>query len=474
MTDTAATPQPTDLPATRGGLRDSGYFWRSIREEMRFNLATALRAGDGLFPGIVGYEHTVIPALVNAILAGQDVLLLGERGQAKSRLARSLTGLLDEWIPVLGGTDIPDDPISPATKQGRTIVGDAGDAAPVRWQHRSERFAEKLATPDTSIADLIGEIDPIKIAEGRYLTDEEALSPGLIPASNRSIFNLNELPDLSERIQVGLLNILEEQDVQIRGFRMRIPIDVFIVASANPEDYTNRGRIITPLKDRFGSQIRTHYPHTAELEMEIADQERAGIEAEGVSLAFPDYMKQVIAMATRLARQSEDVSSRSGVSVRATIANFELAEASALQRALRNGESSAAPRISDLDACVEPTIGKLEFEHFGSRSDADIVRELFGAAVHRVFVATVTDDQLEPVERAFSRGFDIDLSVETPIDAIIGRMGRVDGLQVPDPYAANPATAASWFELVVEGLAQHGVISRSALGATQRYAGADG
>jgi magnesium chelatase subunit I len=467
-----APSQPATLPATRAELIASGYQRRSIREEMRANLAAALRAGEEQFPGIVGYESTVVPAIVNAILAGQDILLLGERGQAKTRLARSLTRLLDDWVPVLAGTDIPDDPVDPVTRQGRRFVEELGDAAPIRWLHRSTRFAEKLATPDTSIADLIGEIDPIKIAEGRYLTDEEALSPGLIPASNRSIFNLNELPDLSERIQVGLLNILEEQDVQIRGFRVQIPVDILIVASANPEDYTNRGRIITPLKDRFGSQIRTHYPHTAELEMRIADQERASIQAHGVRLAFPESMKQVIAMATRLARESDDISRRSGVSVRATIANFELAEASALQRALRNGESSAAPRVSDLDACVEPTVGKLEFEHFGTRTDSDIVRELFGAAIHRIFVATVTEAQLEPLERAFTAGFEIDVSVRTPSASIVERLRSVDGLAIPDDYAGDVALAASWLELVLEGLVQHGVLERTQLGGTHRYAGA--
>jgi magnesium chelatase subunit I len=466
--------RPAALPATRGALIASGYTPRSIREELRANLAAALREGREIFPGIVGYDHSVIPAVVNALLAGQDILLLGERGQAKTRLARSLTGLLDKWLPVLDGTDIPDDPVVPATRQGRRVVRELGDDAPVRWLHRSERFAEKLATPDTSIADLIGEIDPIKIAEGRYLTDEDALSPGLIPASNRSIFNLNELPDLAERIQVGLLNILEEQDVQIRGFRMRLPVDVLVVASANPEDYTNRGRIITPLKDRFGSQIRTHYPRTVELEMRIADQERAAVAIPGIELRFPDEMKRVIATASNLARKSEDISSRSGVSVRATIANFELAEASAVQRALRSGETSAAPRVADLAACVEPMIGKLEFEHFGSRSDADIVRELFGGAVHRVFQAAVPEALLAPIERAFANGFEIELSIDTPSAAIVERTGGIDGLVIPKHAASDPALAASWIAFVLEGLVQHGVIERTALGDTFRYAGTDG
>jgi magnesium chelatase subunit I len=467
----AAPTQPSGFAATRGELRGIGHTPRSIREELRSNLAHALRSGTHLFPDIVGYDQTVIPALVNAILAGQNVLLLGERGQAKTRLARSLTSLLDEWVPALRTIDIPDDPLRPRTFQGRRVVEEHGDSAPVHWVHRSQRYAEKLATPDTSIADLIGEIDPIKIAEGRYLTDAEALSPGLIPASNRSVFNLNELPDLAERIQVGLLNVLEEQDVQIRGFRVRIPLDVFIVASANPEDYTNRGRIITPLKDRFGSQIRTHYPLRTDLEMRIADQERSPISLPGLSVVFPLFMKQIIVMATRLARESEDISSRSGVSVRATIANFELAEASAAQRALRAGEPIAAPRVSDLSACVEPMRGKIEFEHFGTRSDADIVRELFGAAIHHVFMASVTDAQVEAVERAFGNGFQIELSNRSRCAWIAERMGEIPGLMVPAPYSGDHPQASSWFEFVLEGLVQHGVLTRSSLGDAHRYTG---
>ncbi len=463
-----------DGPDTLGELRASSYAPRSIRDEMRANLAAALREGRDLFPGIVGYDESVIPAIVNAVLAGQDILLLGERGQAKTRLARGLTALLDEWLPVLDGPDMPDDPIAPVTPQGRRLVEARGDDAPIRWLHRSDRFAEKLATPDTSIADLIGEIDPIKIAEGRYLTDEDALSPGLIPASNKSIFNLNELPDLSERIQVGLLNILEEQDVQIRNIRLRLPIDVFVIASANPEDYTNRGRIITPLKDRFGSQIRTHYPRSIDLEVRIAEQERERVAIPGVTSTFPEAMKRIIATATRLARESDDISSRSGVSVRATIANTELVEASAVQRALRNGEHTAAPRVSDLAACVEPMIGKLEFEHFGSRSESDIVREMFGAAVLEVFQATVTEAQIAPIERAFAEGFEIALSIDTSSAEILDRAAAIDGLEVPAQDSDDPAAAASWIELVLEGLVQLGAIERRTVGTSARFTGSGG
>ena len=257
---------------------------RSIREEMRENLIARMRRGDELFPGIVGYDRTVIPQVENAILSGQDIILLGERGQAKTRLARSLVNLLDEAIPIVAGSEINDDPFHPISRYARDLIAERGDATPIEWVGRDRRYGEKLATPDTTIADLIGEVDPIKVAEGRYLSDELTISYGLIPRTNRGVFVINELPDLAERIQVGLLNVMEERDVQIRGYKIRLPLDVLVVASANPEDYTNRGRIITPLKDRYGSQIRTHYPETIELEIEIMDQERSIYDTDGIEV----------------------------------------------------------------------------------------------------------------------------------------------------------------------------------------------
>src|SRR5215217_6684045 len=303
-------------PRTLGQLTASGYTLKSIREEMRANLIAAMRKGDRLFPGIVGYDHTVIPAIENAILSGQDIIFLGERGQAKTRLARSLINLLDPWVPIVAGSEINDDPLQPISKHARDLIAEHGDDTPIEWLGRERRFGEKLATPDTTIADLIGEVDPIKVAEGRYLSDELTIHYGMLPRTNRGIFCLNELPDLAERIQVGLLNIMEERDVQIRGYKIRLPLDVFVVASANPEDYTNRGRIITPIKDRFGSEIRTHYPRTLEHEMGIMGQESRDVTLPGMNIDTPAYMKEIVAEVTHLARKSPDISQRSGVSVR--------------------------------------------------------------------------------------------------------------------------------------------------------------
>jgi magnesium chelatase subunit I len=320
-------------PTTLAGLKEAGFEIRPVREELRRNLMRKLADGEDLFPGIVGYEDTVIPQVENAILAGQDMILLGERGQAKTRMIRALTSLLDEWTPVLAGLEIPENPYDPISPHGRALVAEQGDDAPIEWVHRDERYGEKLATPDITIADLIGEVDPIKIAEGRYLSDELTLSYGLIPRTNRGIFAVNELPDLSERIQVGLLNVMQERDVQIRGHKVRLPLDVLIVATANPEDYTNRGRIITPLKDRYGSQIRTHYPQTIEQEVRVMGLEHARLDMGEYRTTVPDFMKEIIAEITRLARNSPDVSQRSGVSVRVSVSNYETVLANALRRA---------------------------------------------------------------------------------------------------------------------------------------------
>ncbi len=306
---------------------------RPVKEEVRRNAVIKIRAGEPLFAGVMGYEDTVMPQLENALLAGHDVIFLGERGQAKTRMIRSLTGLLDEWMPIVKGSEINDDPYHPVSAYAVDLVDEDGDDTEIDWVHRDARFGEKLATPDTSIADLVGEVDPIKVAEGRYLSDELTLHYGLVPRTNRGIFAINELPDLSERIQVGLLNVLEERDVQIRGYKVRLPLDVMLVASANPEDYTNRGRIITPLKDRFGSQIRTHYPLEIETEMEIAAQESSPLDADGVQVRMPDYMSQIVATLSHLARESPHVNQRSGVSVRLTVSNHEVLVANAARRA---------------------------------------------------------------------------------------------------------------------------------------------
>jgi len=325
-------------PRTLGELRESGYKPRTVKEELRSNLIEKMRRGDDIFPGIVGYEETVIPQIENAILSGQDIVFLGERGQAKTRIARSLTNLLDEEVPMVAGADLNDDPLNPIGAKAKKIIAEQGDATPIEWLPRSRRYGEKLATPDITISDLIGEVDPIKVAEGRYLSDEETIHFGLIPRTNRGIFALNELPDLAERIQVGLLNIMEERDVQIRGYKIRLDLDVFVVASANPEDYTNRGRIVTPLKDRFGSEIRTHYPRTIEHEISIIEQEANHYQNADITIIVPRFMKEIVAEITHEARRSPDVSQRSGVSARVSISNYENLVSNATRRAIRLGE----------------------------------------------------------------------------------------------------------------------------------------
>ncbi|MFD0886647.1 sigma 54-interacting transcriptional regulator, partial [Streptosporangium algeriense] len=316
-------------PRTLRDLRASGHVHRTVKAEIRENLLARLRAGQPRFPGIVGFDETVLPHLETALLAGHDLVLLGERGQGKTRLIRTVTGLLDEWTPVVDGCEINDHPYAPSCARCRRLAGEAGEELPVSWRHRDERYGEKLATPDTSVGDLIGDIDPIKIAEGRTLGDPETVHYGLVPRSNRGVFSVNELPDLAERIQVSLLNVLEERDIQVRGYNLRLPLDILLIASANPEDYTNRGRIITPLKDRFGAEIRTHYPLSVETELRLIRQEAA---LDHVGADLPDHLVEVIARFTRLVRESTAVDARSGVSARFSIAAAETAAASAVRR----------------------------------------------------------------------------------------------------------------------------------------------
>src|SRR5580693_6796814 len=337
----------SQAPSTIGELRRAEYRVLPVRTELRRNLIRKLSNQEELFGGIRGYDDSVIPQIENAILAGQDMVLLGERGQAKSRLIRALVTLLDEHIPAIAGCEINDDPYAPICRRCRDLVADHGDETSITWIGRERRYSEKLATPDTSIADLIGEVDPIRVAEGRYLSDELTIHFGLVPRTNRGIFAINELPDLAERIQVGLLNVIEERDVQIRGYRIRLPLDVYVVATANPEDYTNRGRIITPLKDRVGSEIRTHYPLNVEHEIAIIDQEATTFDEMPVPVHVPHYMKEIVAEFTQLARRHPQVNQRSGVSVRMSIANQENLASNALRRALRTGEKEAVARISE-------------------------------------------------------------------------------------------------------------------------------
>src|SRR3954453_8391483 len=320
-------------PATRGQLRDIGYEPRTVAAELRANLLDRLRSKTPAFPGIVGFDDSVLPELESALLAGHDLVLLGERGQGKTRIMRTLTGLLDEWVPEVAGCEIHDDPLQPVCVRCTALAAELGDDLPVAWRHRDDRYTEKLATPDTSVGDLIGDVDPVKVAQGRTLGDPETIHYGLVPRANRGLFGLNELPDLAERIQVSLFNVLEERDIQVRGYSLRLPLDLFLVATANPEDYTNRGRIITPLKDRFGAEIRTHY--LAELADEVTlRRQEADLVAE-----VGDPLLEVLARFTRNLRDSSSVDQRSGVSARFTIAAAEAVAASALRRAARSGDS---------------------------------------------------------------------------------------------------------------------------------------
>jgi magnesium chelatase subunit I len=438
-------------PKTVRELRSSGYRPRSVKQEMRENLIGWLQKGAPFLPGIVGYEDTVVPQIENAVLSGQDIVLLGERGQAKTRIARLLVGLLDETTPVVAGCEINCDPLAPVCPACAARVND--DAA-IAWLPRDRRYAEKLATPDISIADLIGEVDPIKVAEGRYLSDELTIHYGLLPRTHRGIFALNELPDLAERIQVGLLNIMEERDVQIRGYKVRLPLDLYVVASANPEDYTNRGRIITPLKDRFGSQIRTHYPKKVDHEIAIMDAERASFPDLGVRVTCPEYMKQIVAEVTHLARQSSDISQRSGVSVRVSIANYENLLSSGLKRAIRLGEKDAVPRVSDLWAIVASTTGKIELEAVGEASDEKVLTKLAHRAVLNVFKRTFAEPELADVVKAFEGGLVVQASDVMPSGDYVKQVAELRGLRQAATKlgATEPAAIAAAIEFILDGL----------------------
>jgi len=464
-------------PATLGQLRESGWESVPVKEEVRRNAAARIRDGKPLVEGVLGYEDTVLPQLENALLAGHDVIFLGERGQAKTRMIRSLTGLLDEWLPAVAGSEINDDPYHPVSRYARDLIAEKGEDAPIDWVHRSDRFGEKLATPDTSIADLIGEVDPIKVAEGRYLSDELTLHYGLVPRTNRGIFSINELPDLAERIQVGLLNVLEERDVQIRGYKIRLPLDVMLVASANPEDYTNRGRIITPLKDRFGAQIRTHYPLDVSTELGVVHQEASPMEHLGVRVTVPEFMAEVVGTLSHLARQSPHINQRSGVSVRLSIANFETMEANAVRRALRLGESDAVPRVSDLDALASSTSGKVEIETLDEGRDEQVVDRLIKAAVLTVFKERCPIDQLRGVVDAFEDGSVVHAGDDVPAASYVELLAKMPDLRrqvVALAGGESPAAVASAVEFVLEGLHLSKRLNKDAAGARATYRGRGG
>ncbi|MGW4499555.1 magnesium chelatase [Micromonospora sp. NPDC004336] len=449
---------PADLPGTLGALRAAGHAYRTVKQELRDNLLARMRSGAERFPGIVGYDDTVLPEVERALLAGHDMVLLGERGQGKTRLIRSLVGLLDEWTPVIAGSVLNEHPLHPLTPASRALVAEAGDDLPVAWLHRSMRYGEKLATPDTSVGDLIGDVDPIRIAQGRTLGDPETIHFGLVPRTNRGVFAVNELPDLAERIQVALLNVLEERDIQVRGYQLRLPLDLFLVASANPEDYTNRGRIITPLKDRFGAEVRTHYPADLDLELALIRQE-ADLVAE-----VPEHVLEVLARFARAVRESPSVDPRSGVSARFAIAAAETVAAAALRRA---GLLAAAPdgvrpeapvaRVGDAVSVTSTLRGKVEFESGEEGREVEILGHLLRTATAETFRARLAGLDLS----GFTALVDGDAVIETgelvgsaellrQVGTVPGLAKALDRLGLGD--APTPEQAAAGVEFVLEGL----------------------
>ncbi len=461
-----------ELAETLGELRASGWESRTVKEEIRANAIGRISNSEPLFDGVMGYEETVVPQMEHAILAGHDIVLLGERGQAKTRMIRSLTGLLDEWMPIVAGSEINDDPYNPVSRHALDAVAEHGDATPIAWVHRDARFGEKLATPDTSIADLIGEVDPIKVAEGRYLSDELTLHYGLVPRTNRGVFAINELPDLAERIQVGLLNVLEERDVQIRGYKVRLPLDVMLVASANPEDYTNRGRMITPLKDRFGAQIRTHYPLEISTEIDIAKQE-ALIPTSSPTVSIPEFMHEIVATFTHLARSSSKINQRSGVSVRLTVSNLETLAAAATARALRLGETDTVPRVCELDALIASTAGKVEIEALDEGREGEVIDHLLSRAVVEVFKDSVEPEHVRAVVDSFEEDLEVSAGDDIPVGNYIELLTRVPAMAAPVMAlvgeGASQAAQASAIELILEGLHLSRRLNKDQVGTKATY-----
>jgi magnesium chelatase subunit I len=454
--DTAATPAPAI--ATLRELRASGHTYSTVKEEIRHNLLARMRAGEDRFPGIIGFGDTVLPHLERALVAGHDTILLGERGQGKTRLIRTLSGLLDEWTPAVAGCEINDHPYRPACARCQRLLREQEDALPVTWRHRGERYGEKLATPDTSVGDLIGDIDPVKVAEGRPLGDPETIHFGLVPRTNRGIFSLNELPDLAERIQVSLLNVLEERDIGVRGYALRLPLDLLLVASANPEDYTSRGRIITPLKDRFGAEIRTHYPLSLSDELALIRQE-ADItgDARGVAAAVPGHLIEVIARFTRLVRASNSVDSRSGVSARFAIAAAESAAASAVRRAALTGEAQPVARICDLPSVVTTLRGKVEFEVSEEGREEEILEHLMRRGTADTFRARLGGADLAGLLTIFEQGGSVESGELVPATDLLARVGEVPGLakimaRLGMDGGESPGQAAAAVEFTLEGL----------------------
>ena len=471
------------FPATIGDLRRSGYTVRPVKDEIRNNLIQKLENHEPLFPGIIGYDQTVIPSLVNSILARHDILLLGLRGQAKSRLVRQLPSLLDEFIPFIKGCEINDNPYQPVCRRCTELVAERGDGAEIDWLHRDQRFGEKLATPDVTIADLIGDIDPIKAAAQRlHYSHEGAIHYGIIPRTNRGIFAINELPDLQPRIQVGLFNIMEEKDIQIRGFNVRIPLDLMIVFTANPEDYTNRGNLITPLKDRIDSQILTHYPHSIEDAIKITEQE-AWIHRDGRDVKIPHYFKEIIEQTAFEARKSEYVDQKSGVSARFTISAMENLVSNAERRAIIVGDRCIVPRICDLAHALPGMTGKVELVFEGEQEGpVKVSKALVGKAIREVFKQYFPDPLQKRVKHQgesrqlddsgygkitswFESGNKIEIADDMPLDRYYSELEKVKGLRELTTkhmklHESDKYELASAMEFVLDGLHQSSRIAK--------------
>jgi magnesium chelatase subunit I len=442
-------------PTTLRELRETGHIHRSVKEEVRDNLLIRMRAGLSAaqrFPGIIGFDDTVLPQLERALLAGHDLVLLGERGQGKTRLLRSLVELLDEWTPIIAGSELNEHPYAPVTPGMRRLAAELAEDLPVAWRHRSERYGEKLATPDTSVGDLIGDVDPVKVAEGRALGDPETVHFGLVPRTNRGIFAVNELPDLAERIQVALLNVLEERDIQVRGYQLRLPLDVLVVATANPEDYTNRGRIITPLKDRFGAEIRTHYPVDLTDEVDLVRQE-----AVLGAAVVPEHLFEVVSRFTRHVRDSPAVDARSGVSARFGIAAVETAAAGALRRSALVGEHPPVARICDLPAVLDTLSGKVEFEVGEEGREREVLAHLLRKATVETFRHHLGASDLSGLIARFDEGETVESGDLVPAAGLLDQVGVLPGLahlmeRLGIEDADTPGLAACALEFAMEGL----------------------
>ena len=461
-------------PGTLGELKASGYESRTVKEELRSNLVRKLKVGDELFPGIQGYADTVVPQIVNALLARHDFILLGLRGQAKSRILRQLAELLDERAPILAGSEVNDDPLAPISKHGRQLIEQHGDAAPIEWIDRDARYVEKLATPDVTIADMIGDVDPIKAARGGHiLADELTIHYGLLPRANRGIFAINELPDLAGKIQVGLFNILQEGDVQVKGYPIRLALDVLMVFTANPEDYTARGKIITPLKDRIGAEIRTHYPEELEIGTTITRQE-AWVARDGACVEIPEFLEETVERIAFLARDDKRIDQRSGVSQRMPITVVETVVSNAERRALRHGEDVAVPRIADLYAALPAITGKMELEYEGELHGADrIARELIQQSSSQTFDVRAGGADVDEIVEYFETGGALQVGEDAAAAACVQGFETVPGLlELVENVglaaaAASDGVRAAACELVLEALVAQKRISRSTAGYTR-------